>query len=527
ISNSTILYIKNSILNEIFVVLESFINDFLHSNITIYINNLKIIHSKLLSAILIFPYAAIFDKEDIFSNFNDQKFDELKRKVKIIQLADPIQLQKSFKNIVRTILVANAAISKGNEQNSTLLKLLYQNFGCIYYFFEQSKAKQRAQLFYCEPRPSVTIKVLNMMDEGIYKHAMSLIFPYIKCNMKIYIEQVENKISLQNLQKEILLNTQNKINKIQQKTMHFIRNNIEKYIQELFIKNNEKIKIRILCSEIIQKYPFQNKQFFKKIIIHIHGGGFIAMSSRCHQTYTRQWANKLNIPIFSIDYKKAPKYPYPEALNDCWQAYNWILNYVQKCFNIKPINIVLVGDSAGGNLITSLTLRCIKSGVRYPDGLLLCYPALNLNMKTFTPSILWALDDQIIPHTFLQICLDSYIPEHLNVNLQKDPFASPINASYELLKQFPPVRIMVGSKDPLHDDCWRFLKRLMFLFYIYIIFIYLLFIFSDIKKDAKLYVYSEMPHGFLNYDSPNGMKEAKQCVQDAYLILEELINYSN
>lgn len=53
-------------------------------------------------------------------------------------------------------------------------------------------------------------------------------------------------------------------------------------------------------------------------MIHIHGGGFVAMSTRSHQTYSRKWANLLKIPIFSIDYSKAPEHPYPEGLDDCF-----------------------------------------------------------------------------------------------------------------------------------------------------------------------------------------------------------------
>ena len=42
------------------------------------------------------------------------------------------------------------------------------------------------------------------------------------------------------------------------------------------------------------------------VIYHIHGGGFISMSSFVHQTYSRVWANNLNVPIISVDYGKAP-----------------------------------------------------------------------------------------------------------------------------------------------------------------------------------------------------------------------------
>lgn len=66
--------------------------------------------------------------------------------------------------------------------------------------------------------------------------------------------------------------------------------------------------------------------------------------------------------------------------------------------------MILAGDSAGGNLALGLTYLCIKYNVKKPTGLLLIYPALNLNMQRFTPSLLVSLNDTMLPHTFLKIC---------------------------------------------------------------------------------------------------------------------------
>lgn len=64
----------------------------------------------------------------------------------------------------------------------------------------------------------------------------------------------------------------------------------------------------------------------RALIVHVHGGGFIAMSSGSHQNYTRMWANELaGVPVFSIDYRLAPKDTFPAALNDVWQSYYWIV----------------------------------------------------------------------------------------------------------------------------------------------------------------------------------------------------------
>jgi hormone-sensitive lipase len=46
-----------------------------------------------------------------------------------------------------------------------------------------------------------------------------------------------------------------------------------------------------------------------------------------------------------------------------------------------------------------------------PQGIVLVYPALNLNLNNYTPSLLTALNDMILPHTFLKLCARSYLKE--------------------------------------------------------------------------------------------------------------------
>jgi len=57
----------------------------------------------------------------------------------------------------------------------------------------------------------------------------------------------------------------------------------------------------------------------------------------------------------SIDYRLAPENPYPAALDDCWQAYNWVINYAEEVLGIKPTKIILTGDSAGANLAIGIS----------------------------------------------------------------------------------------------------------------------------------------------------------------------------
>ena len=128
---------------------------------------------------------------------------------------------------------------------------------------------------------------------------------------------------------------------------------------------------------------FESKCNLNKLIIHFHGGGFVSMSSGSHQNYTRFWANETKIPIFSVDYRLSPKYAFPAALNDCWQVYYYLVENAKKEFGINPEKIILVGDSAGGNLVAALTIMAITRGYRVPDGIFLAYPGNFTGSVTF------------------------------------------------------------------------------------------------------------------------------------------------
>lgn len=61
----------------------------------------------------------------------------------------------------------------------------------------------------------------------------------------------------------------------------------------------------------------------KGLIIHCHGGGFVAQSSKSHEGYLRDWAKYLDVPILCIDYSLAPEAPYPRAFEEVFYAYCW------------------------------------------------------------------------------------------------------------------------------------------------------------------------------------------------------------
>jgi hormone-sensitive lipase len=81
----------------------------------------------------------------------------------------------------------------------------------------------------------------------------------------------------------------------------------------------------------------------KGLIIFMHGGGFMKMKNFFHENYLRDICNKVNIPLIGFDYAAAPEHPYPEGLNDCYQAYMWILDHCENELGFIAEKIILVG----------------------------------------------------------------------------------------------------------------------------------------------------------------------------------------
>lgn len=69
------------------------------------------------------------------------------------------------------------------------------------------------------------------------------------------------------------------------------------------------------------------KEPSESLIVHCHGGGFVAQSSKSHELYLRDWALHLDTPIFSVDYSLAPEAPFPRALEEAFFAYCWALKH--------------------------------------------------------------------------------------------------------------------------------------------------------------------------------------------------------
>uniref|UniRef100_A0A7S4CB18 Hormone-sensitive lipase n=1 Tax=Eutreptiella gymnastica TaxID=73025 RepID=A0A7S4CB18_9EUGL len=214
------------------------------------------------------------------------------------------------------------------------------------------------------------------------------------------------------------------------------------------------------------------------VVLHIHGGGFVAQSPTSHESYLRHWTRNLGVPILSVDYSLAPEAWFPRAVDECYLVYRWLVEHLEELGIRKDAPIVFAGDSAGGNLVVATALKAAQKGFRMPDGVVCAYPVLNVKW-TISPSRLLSLMDVLLPMGLMERCLEAYCgPRRGSV----DHFLmSPLCAPDELLRSLPPIRILASEFDPLLDDSVVFVRKLL-----------------TLGHDAQLKVELGMPHGFLS-----------------------------
>ena len=143
----------------------------------------------------------------------------------------------------------------------------------------------------------------------------------------------------------------------------------------------------------------------------------------------------------------------PEPLDDCWQAYVWIILNCKSYFGIDFKKVIIAGDSAGGHFVSALAYMSIERNFRQPDGLALFYSAQNTSQDYYSPGLLNSIDDPIVSLTFFNL-VARYVHKNKEdmYKYSHHRYISPmLGMQDEILRQFPKVRIMLAGTDGLRD----------------------------------------------------------------------------
>lgn len=183
-----------------------------------------------------------------------------------------------------------------------------------------------------------------------------------------------------------------------------------------------------------------------RAVLYIHGGAFIVGGGEAARLAALQIALETGLRTFSIDYRMPPDHPFPAGLEDCVEAYRFVL---ERC---AADGIAVYGGSAGANLAVTTILKARDEGLALPAVCVLHSPVSDLRQvgDTFTTN---AEIDVVLKRG------SDWMPALYTAGHDRmDPLVSPLFADFT--KGFPPTILTSGTRDLLLSDTVRLHRAL-------------------------------------------------------------------
>ena len=204
----------------------------------------------------------------------------------------------------------------------------------------------------------------------------------------------------------------------------------------------------------------------EKIILYLHGGGFVAGVPNAQGNWMDRWCEALGVSAVMPYYRLAPENPYPAGLDDCFAVYRWLLDS-----GVRSKDIVIAGDSAGGCLTLATMHRIKVAGLPSPACLVAVSPASDLSMSGDSV-VINARRDLMFNLTDLFILRNAYASEEILF----ETGASPLFGDFS---GWPPLCLHASESEILRDDSTRVAERA-----------------GSVGVDVELKLWPGMPHVF-------------------------------
>lgn len=219
-------------------------------------------------------------------------------------------------------------------------------------------------------------------------------------------------------------------------------------------------------------YPCSEAAF--PLILFFHGGGWVYGNFQTHDRMCRRIAHDTGAIVIAVGYRLAPFFKYPTALEDCYDTYLWA---VENATSLKadPEKVIVMGDSAGGNLATSVCLMDRDRGHQLIARQILLYPVTS--GKLDQPSMEQNAYAPVLTKSMMQCLVAHYARGQEDL---REPYFSPLLA--QDLSHLPSALIVTCEYDPLHDQAQMYAQRL-----------------QEAGTPVELLDYSGMVHGFMSF----------------------------
>jgi len=235
----------------------------------------------------------------------------------------------------------------------------------------------------------------------------------------------------------------------------------------------------------------------KQVILYCHGGGYSTGSCIYARTLTTKLAEATNMDVLCFDYRLAPEHPYPAAVKDAVKVWDYLMLQ-----GYGARDIVVAGDSAGGNLALVLTLRLRQEQRFLPAGLLLFSPWTDLTALGKSHQTKEGIDP-VLSERYLCQMIENYLSEKkdkLQQDWLQDPMISPLYADY---LGFPPTYIQVGEEEILLSDSELLAKKM-----------------TKCKVNVTLEVFEGMWHVFQMSPLKTAAEAIEKCAEFVFSIYD-------
>ncbi|QQO09063.1 alpha/beta hydrolase [Breznakiella homolactica] len=194
----------------------------------------------------------------------------------------------------------------------------------------------------------------------------------------------------------------------------------------------------------------------RALLLFFHGGGWVTGSIESYTSMCANLAGATCSIVASVDYRLAPEHKFPAGPDDCYAVARELF-LGKGFFNIRPEDIVLIGDSAGGNLAAAVSLMARDRGEFMPRRQILLYPATGNDHSENSPfpSIRENGYDYLLTSKRVQDVIELYRSSEEDLT---NPYFAPLEAD-DLTRQ-PDTLIITAEYCPLRDEGEYYGKKL-------------------------------------------------------------------
>lgn len=232
-------------------------------------------------------------------------------------------------------------------------------------------------------------------------------------------------------------------------------------------------------------------------ILYFHGGGWVTGDIETYTNACLNMADALGRIIYSVDYRLAPEYPFPNGLEDCLRVAVVLMENLELTGLESASQWILAGDSSGANLAAAVSLRLRDEGKIVPSRQVLLYPVTHFDHTESSPfeSVHTKGQDYGLTAKRIQDYMEMYQPV---LEERKSPYVAPLMT--EDFSNQPKTLIISAEHDLLRDEGEAYGKAL-----------------EQSGNEVKVHRIPESAHGFIT------LPPFAKSVAETYEVMNEFL----